>query len=1184
MYLKRLEMHGFKSFADRIDLHLPPGVTAIVGPNGSGKSNISDALRWVLGEQSVKSLRGLKMDDVIFVGSETRKPLGMAEVTIVLDNSDGALPLDYHEVAITRRLYRSGECEYLINRSSVRLRDIHELLFDTGLGKEAYSVIGQGKIDAILSAKAEDRRSIFEEAAGIVKYKNKKMLAMKKLAETENHLLRVEDIIQELSGQIGPLREQAEVAKEYLALQDELRNIEVNYTQEELNKLEAEYNQLAATLADAASKLEDEKRRELAEEAKVEELRLSLTQLEETIAQLQENLLNLTGEKGRLAGENEVILQKIRSQENRTTEVNEAIQRSQDRERAVADELNARLAELATLRQKIQEVTAEFHRAEETLQAQTGELNAANGELEAAHGRVFNLHNQLNELKNQSQGSSLQREFLERQINEQAERKQVLEENILRLQAEIEALEQANAEKIEEENRLKQKKTGTEQVIADSQRLLAEAEEELRQTQHAAERLAARLNLLEEWEKSYQGYFHGVKAVLTGTKQEVFHREIHGVVAELIQVKKGFETAVEVALGSALQNIVIATDSGAEQAIAYLKKHNLGRATFLPLNLVSGEAPVVDHKILTAHQSQTALDALVFKDEYKKIMAYLLGNTLIAPDLKTAVALTRALGKRFRIVTVDGEIIAPGGAITGGSLDRRQTGILSRKREIEELSVERAAIQGKVAACNKTKEELGKRLADHRAELEKLTQSLHQAGLERSGLQKDLERLAERLGQVQGEKAAVEARLDSLNKEIQEGDRSGLGLQKKIAAAEEALAAEQALQKTWEEKVLLAQKLREESQNRLAELRAEKVRLEQEEAGKQDLLQGLEKQRRELMNEYTGYHSELQRIEEEILRLRSELEEAKAKLTSLDVEEASISANLAEIRNKRDKLRMEVATEEDQLRTLRQTQNSLQGQVHRLELQINKNRMAYDSLSQHMTESYGADWTSFLQHNWVAPPKPREHIETLRRNIRALGPVNVGAVEEYQRLKERSDFLQHQFTDLKNAKETLERVIAEIERTTRQRFLETFTQIRQTFIDIFTDLFEGGKADLFLMDPDDPLETGIEILAQPPGKRLQSLSLLSGGERAMTAIALLFAILKVKPSPFCILDEIDATLDDVNVTRFAELLAKFSQDLQFIVITHRRGTMEMANALYGVTMEELGVSKLISIDLQRKVG
>ena len=677
---------------------------------------------------------------------------------------------------------------------------------------------------------------------------------------------------------------------------------------------------------------------------------------------------------------------------------------------------------------------------------------------------------------------------------------------------------------------------------------------------------------------------HGVKAVLTGTKQEVFHREIHGVVAELIQVKKGFETAVEVALGSALQNIVIATDSGAEQAIAYLKKHNLGRATFLPLNLVSGEAPVVDHKILTAHQSQTALDALVFKDEYKKIMAYLLGNTLIAPDLKTAVALTRALGKRFRIVTVDGEIIAPGGAITGGSLDRRQTGILSRKREIEELSVERAAIQGKVAACNKTKEELGKRLADHRAELEKLTQSLHQAGLERSGLQKDLERLAERLGQVQGEKAAVEARLDSLNKEIQEGDRSGLGLQEKIAAAEEALAAEQALQKTWEEKVLLAQKLREESQNRLAELRAEKVRLEQEEAGKQDLLQGLEKQRRELMNEYTGYHSELQRIEEEILRLRSELEEAKAKLTSLDVEEASISANLAEIRNKRDKLRMEVATEEDQLRTLRQTQNSLQGQVHRLELQINKNRMAYDSLSQHMTESYGADWTSFLQHNWVAPPKPREHIETLRRNIRALGPVNVGAVEEYQRLKERSDFLQHQFTDLKNAKETLERVIAEIERTTRQRFLEIFTQIRQTFIDIFTDLFEGGKADLFLMDPDDPLETGIEILAQPPGKRLQSLSLLSGGERAMTAIALLFAILKVKPSPFCILDEIDATLDDVNVTRFAELLAKFSQDLQFIVITHRRGTMEMANALYGVTMEELGVSKLISIDLQRKVG
>lgn len=505
-------------------------------------------------------------------------------------------------------------------------------------------------------------------------------------------------------------------------------------------------------------------------------------------------------------------------------------------------------------------------------------------------------------------------------------------------------------------------------------------------------------------------------------------------------------------------------------------------------------------------------------------------------------------------------------------------------REIEELQVERGQLKKDVDECLQAKADAALRLQDHRTKLEEGIQSIHRIGIELGGIKKDLERLEDRLNQNLREKETVEMRLNSLNAEIQQGNLSEGDIQVKIGEAEKAVASGQEQQKAAEEKVHSAQRQREVDQAGLAELRAEKIRLEQEETGKGELIKGLERQCQELRDECVGHQGEIARIVEEALLFQGELEETKAKLLLMEEEENRANDYLAENRSKRDKIRMDVATEEDKMRKFRQTQNVLQGQVHRIELQVNKNRMAHESIINHLVESYGADWTSFVQENWTTPAKPKEIIDTMRREIRALGPVNVGAVEEYERIKERNDFLKKQYDDLINAKGTLERVIAEIERTIRQRFLETFAQVRQAFIEIFTGLFTGGKADLLLMDPEDPLETGIEILAQPPGKRLQSLSLLSGGERAMTAIALLFAILRIKPSPFCILDEIDATLDDVNVTRFADLLSQFSQDLQFIVITHRRGTMEMSNALYGVTMEELGVSKLFSVDLQRKVG
>lgn len=1177
-------MQGFKSFADRIELNFPFGVTGIVGPNGSGKSNISDAIRWVMGEQSIKTLRGSKMEDVIFLGSDTRKPMGMAEVTVVLDNTDGTLPLDYHEVAITRRLYRSGDGEYLINKTQVRLKDIHELLYDTGLGKEAYSVIGQGKIDAILSAKAEERRSVFEEAAGIVKYKNKKLVAMRKLADTDNHLLRVEDILGEITGQMDPVREQEALARKFVDFQNELQTIEINHMGAEIRRYEEDTQVTETRLHELEAKLEDEKRQELTFEAAMAEVKLRLTQIEDEINKEQDLFLGLTAEKGKYSGEDGLITEKIRTFGVRLGELELEIGRIRLKSQGVLADKERLAMEIETLRAGLTDVEAIMLEGDSVMTEKNKGLAEAKKAEDECRGRILAIHNRIAELKNQKNSAVLQKEFQNKQIREIEERLNNLEQNDEEIAEKADSVLSAIQLKNQEEDALKAETEKLKVQILQDENALAKKETRIQEERQNAQRLETRLGMLEEMEKGFQGYFQGVKSILSDARREPFSSKVRGIIADLIKVDRGFETAIEVALGSGLQFVVVETDTAAEEAVAFLKKNGQGRATFLPMNLVEGEQGKFPAAVLEAHRSKPAMEVLRFDERYRQTIAHLLGSTLVAPDLKTAIQLSRALGKRYRIVTAEGEIITPGGAITGGSLDKRRIGLLSRRSEIDALQADKDRTALLIQEIAKEWDVLKQQLTHERQTLEQSNGQLHRIQLEAGTIAKDQEKFLEQRNRLAQEMTQLKGRMEQLQRELVDENVSDLDIETAIGEAEEQLSAGETGLRECEAVIQAIEIDREAFQHQLAEQRSERVRAEQEVAGKKALVDGMVRQLQEADNECQRFEAEIQRIHGESAQAAVDQIQVRERLARLDQEAKLTEERLAGFRQQRESCRGEADVVEEKIKGVRLTTTALQQQMHRVDLQISRQRLTIESLTQHLVEAYGFDWDEHMNAEWTPPPNPQGRIETLRREIKELGPVNIGAIEEFQRLQERHDFLQKQYTDLTGAKETLQRVVTEIERTIRRRFLETFAEIRQAFAEIFNGLFTGGKADLFLVDPEDPLESGIEIIAQPPGKRLQTLSLLSGGERAMIAIALLFAILRVKPSPFCVLDEIDATLDDVNVSRFSDLLTDFSSELQYIVVTHRRGTMEIANALYGVTMEELGVSKLISIDLQKKVG
>lgn len=1186
MYLKRLEIMGFKSFADKIKLQFLPGVTGVVGPNGSGKSNISDALRWVLGEQSVKNLRGSKMDDVIFAGTEQRKPLSLAEVTIVLDNSDNSLPVDFTEVSVTRKLFRSGESEYLINKSPVRLKDVLDLFYDTGLGKEAYSVIGQGKIDSILSVKAEERRVIFEEAAGIIKYKSRKHVAERKLEDTDRNLLRLQDILTELQGQLGPLESQATLAKQHLTIKDHLAEVEINYYGSQLDKFDAKLVELKQSKAELEENYHDFEGQAGIIESQMEESRLLLLKQDDEISSLNEEFYRIQNRIDKYSEQINSLTTKSQDLESQLVECRNSMAANALRKEEIFKELRSIDQEIASVKNKLNVDSSALAELELALEQHNQSIQLLEAEEQNLKNEFIEILNEIASLKNNANSTTLKKEFLQKQIDDCTKKLESLTKQLTELEDQRQSKQGSLRDFIQQIKYLRQTQTDLARQIITMEEELNSVESKNLDWKERIRGLESKISLLEEMEKGFQGYFQGVKALLADASDQPFYKHIRGIVADLIEVKPGMELAIETALGSSLQNIVIEHDQYAQAAIAFLKRQGKGRATFLPLNLIKApEARTEQVKtVLEQYNSQSALALLKFDPGYRQVLNYLLGNTIVAPNLNTAVQLSSKIDKGFRIVTPEGDLVNPGGSITGGSLDKRRLGLLSRKREIEDFKKEKLASEAFLEKGIQTAKEIRNKLQALNGQIENSKKEEHQIQLKKASLEREAQSIEQSIHRAQQEQADLESQLEEMAVESSRFDLGNEELQQQISAKEALLKEIEAQVNELTVKIRDANIEKEEKAKEISELKSVLSAGSQEEHGKTALKDRLTKQLEELETTLESFRqkqeqlvAEQSRTEELSSELLSEIEAEKNRLSSQE-------ASIASAKEERDQILVKIKELETKQRSFRRKSNEFQNQIHKFDLEINRISLEKENIGDNLIEDYGIDWRSKFNPGYQIPENAETVIEQLKNELRELGPVNIGAIDDYTQVKERYDFLWNQSQDLIKAKASLEKVIKEIEGTITKRFTETFQQIKKEFIKLFGELFEGGNADLFLIDPENPLESGIEIIAQPPGKKLQSLSLLSGGERAMTAIALLFAILTVKPSPFCILDEIDATLDEVNVQRFAHLLELYSKRLQFIVVTHRRGTMEVANALYGVTMQEHGVSKLISLDLNEKVG
>ena len=1183
MYLKRIELTGFKSFADKTELEFVPGITAVVGPNGSGKSNISDSIRWVLGEQSARSLRGGSMLDVIFAGSDTRKPVNYSEVSLTLDNQDAKLPIDYSEVTITRRLHRSGESEYFINRQACRLKDITELFMDTGIGKEAYSIIGQGRIEEILSTRAEDRRGIFEEASGIVKYKTRKKEAEKKLEETEQNLVRISDLIHELEDQIGPLREQSEKAKKYKQLKEELRQNEVTLYVHRIEKLHEQWTKACADL----DKLKDEQARLSAhlskQDAKLEEERMEARRIEQRLEQLQAELLEWSQEAEKAEGRLEVLKERQSGIEREQLANEQALDSLLKR----AEERNQ---ELASAKLKVQEIQSRLAELEKERALEEEKLLGISGapggksedELKAD---LLETLNEMARVRNEMRYITQQIESLDRQLAKLDEEKREWQEKKKRLSEDRSHAEQKAHVAAKEIEAARQQYRTLAESIKQQRDLLDQATLTVRKWQQKLDVLVSRRDTMRELKDDYDGFFQGVREVLKNAGKPGGLRGVRGAVAELIKVEEKLETAIEIALGNATQHIVMDDEASSREAIDFLKKRHLGRATFLPLDVIRGRRIGDEDRGILKEQEGfigIASELIEYDREYAQIIANLLGNVIIANNLECANRIAAKCGYRYRVVTLEGDVVNAGGSMTGGSLRKQGVSLLSRQRKIEALEAEIRQSEDHLAELMAKAETLKKELEALDDELENCRQRAEQKRLEEQQQRLRVEQLAGEIVTIDEQLASASASMEAMRNEQVTLRAEFDKLENRLHALEEK---EQELQK-WIEQAEQLRKEREtardELQNRLTELKV--------------AIASLEKEQQACRAEVDRIHQEIEAIEEEKRRLQqngellseaareNEKEQVAAieRMNEARIKKEQCMKSIDELKGERNEKHRALEAEESETKELRVSLSQLESQLHQTEVTVNRLDVELDNLLNKLAEEYELSFELAKERYALDtdPDQAQNRVRELKHKIALLGEVNLGAIEEFERISERHRFLTSQKNDLIEAKESLNRIIADMEAEMSQRFKQTFEQIREKFGIVFSRLFGGGRADLILTDPDRPLDTGVDIIAQPPGKKLQNMQLLSGGEKALTAIALLFAILHVKPVPFCVLDEVEAALDEANVARFASYLREFSQQTQFIVVTHRKGTMEEADVLYGVTMEEDGVSKLVSVRLE----
>ena len=1185
MFLKSLEIRGFKSFADKTELNFKKGITAIVGPNGSGKSNVSDSVRWVLGEQSAKTLRGAKMEDVIFTGTEYRKPIGYAQVSLTLDNSLGELPLDYLDVKVTRKLFRSGESEYLINNSPCRLKDVVNLFMDTGIGKEGYSLIGQGKIDSILNGRPEDRRAILEEAAGIVKFKSRKGEAEKKLKNTEENLIRINDIIFTYEERLGPLEEEKNKALKYLEISNELKHKEVASIMSELLNIDSIILGQKKKIEELISLNNEEKETYKKERERMFSLKEKLDLLEENNLKNQEDYFSKKEEINKAQGEINLLEERIKNTEDLILKSKEELEENKKKLKSLLKEREGLNKSFSRDESKLKEDLNYIFTLEERLKELNLKVNSNEKEIKKIKDFELESFKKASSYKNKKGLLENELKNIEEKISSSKNLENTYNNSLkinlgttLNLKKEIEALEE---EKKAEELSLKEKEKEFNEVLD----LILKAEKNLKGISLKANKIEANKEILNKLENQYEGYNLSVKKLMASLSSRNLksYKNRCKILGEVIETQLGYETAIEVALGGAISNIITEDEEDAKALIKHLRDNKLGRATFLPLSIIKGRSLELSQNILKSQGYLGIASELVnFKEDYKDIINYVLGKTIICDNIDNAINIAKILNYKHKIVTLSGEVINSGGALTGGSIYQKNTGIISRKNEVKLLERELVKIKEEEKKASKNLDELN----ENKEELEKSKGSIIDRIYEKN---LDLADLNNKLKNVNDEIFKIKNSIKNLDLDFKDTSLRRDKILKEIEDIEEKLID---LNEKEESSLKFSEKLDKERESLLIELNKDKDNLTLKKISTAKIKEAIDGKEKEIKRITLSLDEVEKKIESLNLTLKNtekNKEKSKKDITSFkefinNEKEKVISfeEKFKAFEIQRGKIKEDIVLCENKLEELSVYIAKREEDIHKNDIIYTRQENEKNILNRRLLEGFN---TSFEEEKLKFKPildisSHKEKIANLKAKITSLGHVNINAIEEFKEISEKYNFMANEKEDLEKAKEELLNVIEEMTSKMKVVFRQNFNILNKFFDETFKELFKGGSASLVLGEGDE-LTGNIDINVQPPGKKLQNINLMSGGEKVLSAIALLFSILKMKPTPFCILDEIEAALDDANVRRYAEFLGKFRDNTQFIVITHRKGTMEAADCMYGVTMEEKGISKIVSVDLDK---
>ncbi|MCD3349617.1 chromosome segregation protein SMC [Clostridium botulinum D/C] len=1184
MFLKSLEIRGFKSFADKTELVFKKGITAIVGPNGSGKSNILDAVKWVLGEQSIKNLRGGKMQDVIFSGTEFRKPVGLAQVTLILDNSDGELPIEYSEVTIMRRLFRSGESEYYINNTKCRLKDIQELFMDTGIGKEGYSIIGQGKIEALLSGKPEERRSLLEEAAGIVKFKTRKQEAEKRLENTDQNLQRINDIFSTYEERLEPLKQESEKAKAFLEISKKLKSKEVTLILNNINVSQKRIDFIKKEIEKSQFKLQEIIKEKDTYKQNVENFNKQLEKFELENNEKTKRYYDSKTRKQDIISENNLLNERISNLTNSINKYKENLLQFKEKINSLTQQklkqqqkLEELLKKQISLEEDISECEKIINERNEAIKKQTDAISEMKSYQVEVLSKISQKKNEVAILKNDI--NNLEGKIQETKVSIEAHSNSI-KINISTIQVLKKETEKIDNKIKEYEEKIKNYK----KEIISKNKLLHNNESVLKESVSTYNKIEANSNALINLEKQHEGYNRAVKSLMQHIDKDKIPNAKNKtyILGEVLKVDKNFEIAIEIALGGAISNIITDNEIIAKELIKYLKQSNLGRATFLPLNIVKGKSISLSSRVEKIDGYIGVASKLIKYDiKYINAIEYVLGRTLIAKDMDSALNIAKETNYGFKIVTLDGEVINPGGALTGGSLYHKNSNIIGRKREIGELKEKLKIYNKKINELNENINEIKIDIKNMDEAALDLKDEIHYENLEKT-------KISGRINAIDNETSKLKRDLDTASNELillKENLKTNLDI---LNEKEEKIYELDRLQNENSLKIVDVENKLKDQNEEINDKNKSIVSLKVSKAQIDEGIINLEKEVKRLKEEVNNINissieKDIDKSSIEISIANNKINENNNEISKIDTALCKFEENFKEIELRRIKLKENIKVNKDNLENIDMLYNKFEKNKNSLEINLARNETEQQGILTKLNDEMELTYAEALELKIENEDinKCKNDIEIYKRDIAKLGVVNLGAIQQYKELMEKYTFMKEQKEDLIQAKEELLNVVKEMTDKMKTVFHENFNKLRENFSETFRELFKGGKADLIL-ESGDELTSNIEINVQPPGKKLQNINLMSGGEKGLSAIALLFAILKMKPTPFCILDEIEAALDDSNVSRYSEFLRKFSSNTQFIIITHRKGSMEVGDVLYGVTMEEKGVSKIVSVDLSKE--